>query len=183
MSRGDAAFKAAAEAEVVHPAIFVQLKFDEGDFNVWTGLGEKALGGEGTFQGVGGLMEVGEFIESTDTEATDITLKLNGIPSDFLIDVMGSAYQGREAKIFLALYSSDGALLSYVTMFRGRMSTLTIQDSGGDITVEAILQSSLTNLLRPSEKRFTDSDLRSRFSDDAGLAYISTIKDIQIKWK
>ena len=183
MSRGDSTFDFNIAQDVVRPAIFIELNFDEGDVKMWTGLGQYTLGDKGVFEGVGGLLEIGEIQETDQTESTDISITLNGIPSDFLSNVMLSEYQGRRASLFLAVLNEDGSLASYIPLFRGRMSVLIVEDSGETISVNAIIQSSLNNLLRATEKRYTDAEQKSVFPSDRGLEYIHAVKDVKIIWE
>lgn len=90
-----------------------------GPLYIWTGVGPFVYGGN-TYQGVGMLGGVGTMSESSDITANGTTLTLSGIPNTLLTGALDDVQQGLPALVYLALFTSAGALVSPpVVIFSG----------------------------------------------------------------
>ena len=183
MSRGlSSAYKTAAAAGLVRPALLGHFDFSGGIVRVWTGLGDLSWGGN-TYTGLGDLVGVSPVQESNEIRANGLQFTLNGIPSAQVTRILSESYRGRAAKLWLALFDSTPAIIADpLLLFSGRMDQARLQDTGETATIVITAESRLVDLQRSRERRRTDEDQKSLFSGDRGLEYIAGLQDKQITW-
>lgn len=103
---------AAAIAELtktqVKPALLATLDFASGMLRVWSGVGPLVYDGE-TYLGVGTLGEISPLEESGQgmVRATNLTMRLSGIPSTYLSLALTEEYQGREVTVSLGFFTPE----------------------------------------------------------------------------
>jgi len=74
--------------------------------------------------------------ETTNIEAQGATFQLTGIDSSLLSIALSEPYQGRPVTCFFACLNSSGAIISTpITLFKGRMDVLQIDESGDTSTL------------------------------------------------
>lgn len=183
MSRGlTSAFKTAAAAGNVVPALLGHFDFTGGIVRVWTGLGDLSWGGD-TYTGLGDLVAVSPVQETNETRSNGMSFTLNGIPSAMVTRILGEGYRGRAAKLWLALFDSSGAIIADpLLLFSGRMDQCLLDDSGATATCTITAESRLVDLQRPRERRRTDEDQQNLFAGDRGLEYVAGLQDKEIVW-
>ena len=147
----------ALDDEVVNPFFAVDLYFQSETVYLWTGYGELVIGAK-TYLGVGSLLNISSVEETTEIEAKGATLTLSGIPSSILSLALDEPFQGRECRIYFGVEEASTCAVS--------------------VTAENVL----IKLERPTVRRFTDQDQKSRYPGDRGLEYIASLQDKEIFW-
>jgi hypothetical protein len=183
MSRGlSTAFKNAAAAGVVYPALLGHFDFSGGIVRVWTGMGDLSWGGN-TYTGLGDLVGISRVQETNEVRANGLEFFLNGIPSALVTRILSEGYRSRAAKLWLVLFDATPAIIANpLLLFSGRMDQCRLQDSGETSTCTISAESRLVDLQRPRERRRTDEDQKSLFSGDRGLEYVAGLQDRQVVW-
>lgn len=183
MSRGaTTAFKTAAAAGKVSPALIAALDFSSGFVRVWSGIGNLSWGGN-TYTGIGDLGGVSPVQESAEVRSSGLEFTLNGIPSSMVTKILADGYRGRPAKLWLGLFDSSSALIADpLLLFSGRMDQCSLEDSGETASIKIAVESRLVDLQRPRERRYTDEDQQSLFAGDLGLEFVAGMQDKEILW-
>jgi hypothetical protein len=162
--------------------LLAELLFDSGAVRVWTGVGSLSWNSY-TWSGTGLLGTVSPPNESVDVRATNIQLRLSGIPSELLSVVLGEQYQGRPATIWQAYLDANGAIVADpFILFQGRMDTCEVHESGSTCSVSISAESHLVSLRRTVERRYTDEDQKEQFAGDRGLEFIAALQTKEVVW-
>lgn len=188
--------------QVLEPFFTVELDFDSGPLYMWTGYGNLTIGGK-TYIGAGQLLNISSVTETTEMEAKGATITVSGIPSGFLSVALQEPYQGRECRIFFAivvneeLLQENGGLLlteagdiilteesgiKLTEIFSGELDQMNIEENADTAIVSVTAENVLIKLERPTIRRFTNEDQRSRFPNDKGLEYVASLQDKEILW-
>ena len=69
-----------------------------------------------------------------------------------------------------------------VTLFKGRITTLTVNDNPAGATISIDAESRLIDLERPSNLRYTKESQNFLHSGDTGFNRIASIQDKEIIW-
>ena len=176
--------QAAIDAAVVRPAILLFLDLPGGAVYSWTGTGNIDYDGN-TYLGVGDHLGFSEIPETADSSSQGIEITLSGIDSTILPDVIGSAYQGADCRVDLALFDAAGAIIADpITLFRGLLDRGRVRDDGENATIVLSVESRLLDLLRPRQWRYTDADQQLLYpgAGDLGLEFVPRIQNLHIEW-
>ena len=168
----------ALDDEVVYPFFAIDLYFDTETVYLWTGYGELVVGAK-TYLGAGTLLNISSVEETTEIEAKGATLTLSGIPSTILSLALDEPYQGRECRIYFGVTSSPS---DYVEIFSGELDQMNIVEEAESCTISVTAENVLIKLERPTVRRFTDQDQKSRYPSDRGLEFIASLQDKEIFW-
>lgn len=155
------AVAAAAQAAVVRPVFLVRLDYASGVVRLSSAPFNVAWGGE-TFLGVGSLGAITAVEEGADLQTYAVQMQLSGVRPELIALALGEHYQGRDARLLLALVDEQHALIADpVVVFRGRMDTQDIElgDTG---TIVLTARSRLADWHRPRIRRYTDAEQRAR---------------------
>ena len=122
-------------------AIFIAVKaeFDSGDVRVWSGVDDLTINSE-TYTGAGDLLAIGEIEEDIDLSSKGISISLSGMDTTVLNIALTESYQNRFVTIFLGYVMGDtNEVAGVVTLFKGRITTLTVNDNpaGATISIDA----------------------------------------------
>jgi hypothetical protein len=69
-----------------------------------------------------------------------------------------------------------------LTLFKGRMTTLAINDTPDGATITLDAENRLVDLSRPSHYRYTKESQNYLFPNDVGLNRVSLLQDKEIVW-
>jgi hypothetical protein len=69
-----------------------------------------------------------------------------------------------------------------VEIFSGELDQMTIVEEAETCTLSVTAENVLIKLERPTVRRFTDQDQKSRYPSDRGLEYIASLQDKEIFW-
>jgi len=188
---------AAITADVVYPALLVQLSFaDSSTIYLWSGVGNLTWNNQ-TWEGVGALGSVGPMTESVATEANNVTLNLSGIPSDLLTECITEVMAPQSsAQVYLCLFDGPGGniLPDPFLAFSGIMDSPEVTDDGKTSTISISLESLLIEMNRAVFRRYTADDNRldlaarltalglATSTSDLGFSFVSSIQSAQVIW-
>lgn len=179
------AFNNAIAADNVDPFFAVKLEFESGTTRLWTGVGDIAFeagSGSETFTGAGDLATVSAVEETNDIESSNASFSLSGINSSLISLALSENYQGKDATLYLGLLSSGAVIADPYILFRGKMDTMDIVDSGETASIQVKAQNRLVALQKAKPRRFTQEDQKLVDSTDIGLAFVNDLQDKTITW-
>lgn len=195
MSRGLSDTYVTSSAAIVYPAVAVYMDFAgvDGSGNItgsapvrlWSGQEDKFFNddfGSGSYTGAGTLGTISAINETTEVASKQVSLTLSGIPNEYVALALANPYRDRPVSIEGLFFNEDYTSYEQVTIFRGRMDQMTIND--GEETSNIILkcESRLVDLNRFHDVRYTDEAQRTINPDDNGLVFISSLFNKSIYW-
>jgi hypothetical protein len=152
---------------------------------LWTGNTSKSLndiGGSGDYLGVGTFGSISTVTETTEVAAKTMDLTLSGIPTEYVSLALSGSYRGRDAVVYLVLFNTNMSSYEQVTLFRGYMDQLLIQESSDISTITVKCESRLIELNRTKDVRYTDEAQKQLYPNDKGLEFISSMADKAVYW-
>ena len=153
----------------------VELFFDSGTLRLWTGIGDRTIGGN-VYTGSGSLLSISGIEEASDLSARGATVSLSGIDSSLVSLAISEPYQNRVCKIYLG---SGG---DYFESFSGFMDTMTINDSGDSCEIAIAVESKLIVLERIVPLRYTQETQVQRYPTGTFFSYVTSLADKSIIW-
>ena len=156
--------------------VAVELMFDSGALRIWSGIGDKSIGGQ-TYTGTGSLLAVGGIEESDDLSAPGASISLNGVDSSLVSLAIQEPYQNRDCRILL------GSGNDFFEVFSGFMDVMTIEDSGDTCTISLTVESRLIILDRKIPLRYTQETQESRYPGDTFFSAVASLQDKKVNWK
>lgn len=172
-----AAILAALGQPEVYPFYAVEMLFDSGAIRLWTGYGDRTIGGE-TYLGAGSVMSISGIDEVNDLSAKSATISLNGILSSIVSLALSEPYQRRVCRILWGVTNVS----DFVEVFGGYMNTMAIEDSGETSNITLTVESKLIELNRPRVRRYTHESQKSRYPTDTFFSYVADLQDKDIVW-
>ena len=132
--------------------------------------------------GLGVLGVISPIEEGTELQMYGVTLTISGIPLDTLDDAFNTNYQGRSAKIWLALLGDNSQIInSPILVFSGRMDTMNIE-LGSTAAISISIESKLTDWGRARVLKYTHEDQQLLYPGDKGLEFVSKIEEKEVLW-
>ena len=163
---------------LVEPFFAVEMLFDGNNaLRLWTGVGEKIVGGD-TYIGSGNLLSVSDIEETSEMSVRGATLSLSGIPSEVISLALTEPYQGRVCNIYFGL-DSEGV---FNEIFSGYMDQMNIEESADTATIEVTVENKLVDLERARVARYTSGYQKSIYPNDLGLDFVESLQDKQLPW-
>lgn len=164
------------------PLFLASIQFTTGTVYAWTGIGSLVWNGQ-TWTGLGEFAGVSAVQESNQVQADNITLSLNGIPSDLINDALNEVSQSYAVQVYLGFMDSTGAIIvDPVKCFQGFMDVPTVQDGGDTCTISITAENALVALQRASNRRYTTQDQHIDYPTDSGFQYVSGIQQWSGVW-
>ena len=186
MSRtGVSAAYVSSSVSLVQPYIAAYMDFSGSAVRVWTGNATKSLSddfGGGNYLGVGTLGGVSAVTETTDVSAKGIDLTLSGIPTECVSLALSDNYRGRQVAVYLILFNTAMTSYEQITMFRGRMNQIAINESGETSTLIISCENRLIELNRTTDVRYTDEAQKELYPTDTGLEFVAAMANKSIYW-
>jgi len=192
--------------DVIYPFFAVELFFDTTTIRFWSGLGELVFNDE-VFVGSGNLLSVSAINESAEVSAQGALLTLSGLPSEMLSLVLSEPYQGRKCIIYFGtLAGGDGRMLqqdgdlvlqqngsaiivgdgessdTVTPIFSGYIDQMNIAEGPDSCEISVAVESRLIDLQRPRNRRYTDSNQKSRFPSDNGFEFVESLQQKKFAW-
>ena len=169
------------EQPVVRP--FIALHIDLPDpVRVFTGTGVFIHDGE-EWIGAGGIGAIDTIGEATDGSATGIRATLLQVPSEFRDDIAEQATKGALFEIYVGAFDETFQRVeAFRLIWKGRVDTYQVVDSGDTISVEVTGESRMRDQGRPAIKRFTDEWQQRHHPGDLFFQYVSQMAEIPILW-
>lgn len=160
----------------VRPFYLVEMDFASGTLYAWTGVGSITWNGH-TWLGFGKMCSVSAIQDTNQVQANNVTLSLNGIPSDLITDAMSECEPNRPVILYLGFLDDTGAIVTDPEKcFSGRMDVPTVTDGPDTCSIAITAENLLTFLQRASNRRYTTPDQHIDFSTDIGFNYVPSIQ-------
>ena len=165
-------------------AIFfaVKAEFDTDDIRVWSGIDDLTINSE-TYTGAGTLLSVSNSEDNLELKSNGIVVALSGMDDTVVSYALTESYQNRPITIFLGyVMGGTNEVAGTLTLFKGRMTSLVVNDTPDGSTVTIDAENRLVDLDRPSNLRYTKESQNFLFSGDTGFNRVASIQDKQINW-
>ena len=160
----------------------VKAEFDTSDIKVWTGIDNLTISSE-TYTGAGTLLSVSNSEDNTELKSNGIVVALSGMDTTVVNYALTESYQNRPITIFMGyVMGGTNEVAGTLTLFKGRMTSLVINDTPDGATVTIDAENRLVDLDRPSNLRYTKESQNFLFSGDTGFNRVASIQDKQINW-
>lgn len=159
----------------VEPFYAIECLFDDDPLRLWTGYGDRVIGGQ-TYTGGGSLLTIGGLEEIADLSAKKADITLSGIASSLITAVFATPYQGRKVRILFGVRDVS----DYIEVFTGFADQMTIRDSGETSDITLSVESKLVDLERPRVRRYTQESHASRYPTDTFFSFVADLQDKEI---
>lgn len=174
--------QAVATAEVVRPIYLIDMEFDSGELNLWSGHSILTYNSK-DYVGAGDLLSIGSVQENAELTANGITVQLAGIKQSLLTIARDEPYQGRPLTVSIGAFDESGDIISSpVVIFSGFMDTMTIADSGDTSTISLAVENKLIAFDRSAVRRYTNEDQKIDYPNDKGFEFVTKIQNLEIVW-
>lgn len=178
--------QAAVESGEVRPVFLVKMEFDSGEaieeLHVWTGNGNLTYSGD-TYTGLGDLLSISEIQESSEIQATGITVSLTGAKTSLVTLAKNQDYQGRPLTLYFGAFDAAGDLIADpMVAFSGLMDVMSITEAGEYSTINIAVESRLIALEQTRIRRYTDQDQKIDHPTDKGFEFVTSIVEKEILW-
>ncbi len=165
-------------------ALLLELGFDSGVVNVWSGTGELVANSK-TWQGLGDMGSISGVTEVTDL--TDVVLKatlshiMTGLMPELVDEVTTQDTTFRPFEFLIVFFDDDRVVLGTVILAVGFIDQvqLAVDADGGGITIDLVTETAL--LTRSNFVRMTNDAQQNIFPGDFGLQFVTNL-DEQIIW-
>lgn len=178
----DTAISSRLGADAQQMFFAVKAEFDTDDIRVWTGTDDITVNSE-TYTGAGTLLGISGVEEDLELKSSGLSISLSGMDSTVLNYALTENYQNRPITIFLGFQmggSNESA--GELTLFKGRMTSLQINDTPDGATVTIDCENRLVDLDRPSNLRYTVESQEFLNTGDTGFNRVQSLTDKQIAW-
>ena len=173
------------KAGIVKIVIFVYADFPGSPRRYWTGEGPITWDGH-VWDGVGNVLGFDTITENTDSASKGMAVRVNGLDSDFVNDLLNTNYQGRDAIIYMGLWDHAEQDLEMMDdpLWKGILDTDQIKDEGKKASIVVRGENKMRNQLQKKEFRYTDADQHLLYPDagDTSMNKIEQIQDVSIPW-
>jgi hypothetical protein len=162
-------------------AYAVDLEFDSGELNLWTGVGDFTSGSK-TYTGAGELLTISNIEETNELASTNLTISISGLNSDIVSYATTEDYQNRPITLKMFFFHAGTTEeIESIILFKGRMDTLTVND-GDAFSVVISAENKLIDLTRPKNLYFTPETQEFLHSGDKGLEFVPKIQEQRLNW-
>lgn len=168
-------------ADSLHPFLAIKAEFDSGSVLIWGGYGDLDIDGE-TYTGGGSLLSISGIEETSEIAARGATVVLSGLDSAIIAIALQENYQNRQCAITVGSLDDNNVVNGFYTLFRGRIDTMGIEESGEMASVTVAIENRLIDLDRPRTRRFTNEDQQALYPGDTGFSYVNDLQDKTIDW-
>jgi len=160
----------------------VKAEFDTDDIRVWSGIDDLTISSE-TYTGAGTLLSVSNSEDNLELKSNGLVVALSGMDTTVVNYALTENYQNRPITIFMGyVMGGTNEVAGTLTLFKGRMTSLVINDTpeGSTVTIDA--ENRLVDLDRPSNLRYTKESQNFLHSGDTGFNRVASLQDKQINW-
>ena len=160
----------------------IKAEFDTETIRVWTGTDGLIIGSE-SYLGAGSLLSIGNVEENLQLTSNGLAIAISGMDSTVVNLALTENYQNRPITVFLGyVMGGTNEVAGTLTLFKGRMTSLIVNDTpeGSTVTIDA--ENRLVDLDRPSNFRYTKESQNFLHSGDTGFNRVASLQDKQINW-
>lgn len=160
----------------------VNLDFDSGAVNLWTGT-QNFTGSDGiTYTAAGELLTISAVEENSELSSTTLVITISGQNADIVGYATTENYQSRPISLKMFFFHPDTAQeVDKVILFKGRIDTLTVTE-GDSFNVIVACENQLIDLTRPKNSFFTPETQNFLHAGDKGLEFVPKIQEQSINW-
>jgi len=160
----------------------IKAEFDSGTIRVWSGAEDLTIGGE-VYIGAGDLVNIAPVMDSNDLKSEGLTINISGMNTTVMNYAVNENYHFRPITFSMGYLMGDSnEVAGTLTLFKGRMTVLTINDNPNNNTIVIQAENRLTDLSRPCNHRYTKETQEFLHSGDAFFNNVNTIQDREITW-
>jgi len=167
-----------------HQVLFLAVKaeFDTDTLYVWSGDYDLSLDGN-TYTGAGTLLSISNIEDTLELKSSGLSVALAGMDATVLDLALTENYQNRFITVYLG-YLSGGTdtVAGTMTLFKGRMQSMTINDDPNGSTLSVDAENRLIDLLRPYNLRYTKESQQGISSGDTCFDRVQSLQDKEIIW-
>lgn len=176
----DPATITALQSDAFHMAHLIQLDFSAVIRLTDWGRNIPALGS--TFISSPHLVGIGDSSESTDIRINSIDIVMSGVEQTFIAVFLNNNYMDIRARIFKAvLDSSDAIIGAPFLVFDGRISSYSINDSGGASNLSIEVSSHWADFELSKGRQTNRNSQQYYFPQDKGMDFSGVIVR-NLKW-
>jgi hypothetical protein len=160
----------------------VKAEFDTDNILVWSGIDDLVIGSD-TYTGAGTLLSVSNSEDNLELKSNGLVVSLSGMDTTIVNYALTENYQNRPLTLFMGyVMGGTNEVAGTLTLFKGRMTSLVINDTpeGSTVTIDA--ENRLVDLDRPSNLRYTKESQNFLHSGDTGFNRVASLQDKQINW-
>lgn len=170
-----------SKKESIRYVLMTRLDFASGIIAANTGVSTISFGGD-DYLGVGNFGDISAVSENIASRPYSISLTLSGVPTELISTALGEQYQGRDAKIFLAMLDDGHQLIADpVLLFRGRMDTMDMI-IGSTATISLTVQSRMADWDKSRVRRYNHEDQIVRQPADKGFEFVPQMVERTLVW-
>ena len=160
----------------------VNLSFDSGAVNLWTGT-QNFTGSDGiTYTAAGEFLSISGVEETSELSSTSLVITISGQNADIVGYATTENYQSRPVSLKMFFFHPDTEQeVDKVILFKGRMDTLTVTE-GNSFNVIVACENQLIDLTRPKNSFFTPETQNFLHAGDKGLEFVPKIQEQSINW-
>ena len=165
-------------------ALFFAIKaeFDTDDILVWSGTDDLVIGSD-TYTGAGTLLSISNSEDNLELKSNGLVVSLSGMDTTVVNYALTENYQNRPITIFMGyVMGGTNEVAGTLTLFKGRMTSLVINDTPDGSTVTIDAENRLVDLDRPSNLRYTKESQNFLHSGDTAFNRVASLQDKQINW-
>lgn len=168
------------EAEIIPFAVLLELEFDSGDVNLWSGVGDLAWNGK-TWIGTGEMGSLSGVTEATDLSDTVIRATLshidNSLMPDFVDEVTNQNPVGRGFSAYLVFFNADNTVKDTVLLSAGLIDAIHLTDGEtGSITMDLVSEAG--QMARTRFFRMDDQHQQKLFPSDKGFQFVTGLDPV-----
>lgn len=167
-----------------HQVLFLAVKaeFDTDTLHVWSGDYDLTIGGD-TYIGTGTLLSISNIEDTLELKSSGLSVSLAGMDATVLDLALTENYQNRFITVYLG-YLSGGTdtVAGTMTLFKGRMQSMTINDDPNGSTISVDAENRLIDLQRPSNLRYTKESQQFISDGDTCFDRVQSLQDKEIIW-
>ena len=183
MSRGMASANVtASQSQCVYPLMLVKIELDSGTLYLTDGIGTVGFDGQ-TWNGLGGLLDMGPMEESDDRTAYRVWFRLNGTDPDLLAAFYAESVYKRAITVYLAFTDDAGDLVDDPELRWSGYGDTWEADVGGEFdSITLFAEDERIRDSRPNGLLWTDEDQQKLYVGDTGYQFIHQIIDARVTW-
>lgn len=174
-------------------ALFAEIAFADNTLYLWSGIGSIAPAGPAwsslatfpygqSFTGTGWLGRLSSVPGTKKIQAKNITLALNGIPSNLVAEAIGQVRMTGTVTIWLAFLASGAVIADPLQIFSGSLDVPSLSDSGDTSLISITCENSLLSLNLAPNRLFSDADQQIYFPGDLGFSFTDKLANIALFW-
>lgn len=160
--------------EAVEAVLTVDFAFRDGTVYVSDSVTPRTIGGQ-VYDGLGGVLDASGVERSNGFEAKSVTYKLRAELGDLplAVDTDKDQYKGRECVRRIQMFADGATVGSPIVVHHGFMDSAEWKVSAEDEYVEVVVRDRFSKRIA-SPRFYTDTDQRSRYSDDEAFQYMAS---------